>query len=303
MSSITAIILTFNEEIHLERCIKSLQSFCARICLVDSFSTDNTVEIAKSLGADVYQNKWENNHAAQFNWGIENCDVSTDWILRVDADEYFPSEIQFEILSKLPSLDADVFGIELKRRIVFKDQMVRFGGFKEFKLLRLFRTGHGKCEQRLMDEHIVLDGGKVTLLDRYFIDHNLNSIYWWVEKHLKYSRREAADAINFEFNIAQTTKLENAITVKQAVLKRIFKNKIYHKLPLGLRPILYFFYRFIIRLGFLDHPKVWIFHFMQGLWYRLLVDITIYELKNQAKGDVEVMKKIILNDWKIKFED
>ncbi|MHA8051122.1 glycosyltransferase family 2 protein [Aquirufa sp. ROCK-SH2] len=303
MSSITAIILTFNEEIHLERCIKSLQSFCARICVVDSFSTDNTVEIAKSLGADVYQNKWENNYAKQLNWAIENCQISTAWTLRVDADEHFPIEIQQEISNKLNQVDEDVFGIELTRRIVFKGSMIRFGGFKEFKLLRIWRTGHGICEQRLMDEHIVLDEGKVVSFDHYLIDENLNSMHWWVNKHNNYARREAADAINLEYHLMETTKLEEKSGVKEAILKRVLKNKVYHHLPLGLRPLLYFFYRFVIRLGFLDHPKVWIFHFMQGLWYRLLVDITIYELKNLAKGDVEVMKEIILNDWRIKFED
>jgi glycosyltransferase involved in cell wall biosynthesis len=303
MSTITAIILTFNEELHLERCIKSLQSFCSRICIIDSYSTDQTIQIAKSLGAEVYQNTWENNHAKQFNWGLENCQISTDWVLRVDADEYFPEKIQTEILVKLNDLSSNIFGVEIKRRIIFKERLVRFGGFKEFKLLRLFRTGHGRCEQRLMDEHIHIDGGRVVLFNNYFLDCNLNSMHWWVAKHNNYARREAADAINFEYKLVKSTVLEDTVSVKQAILKRFFKNQVYNKLPLGLRPLLYFCYRFFIRLGFLDHPKVWIFHFMQGLWYRLLVDIAIYEIKKKTNGNIEQMKKIISTDWNIKFEE
>jgi len=303
MASITAIILTYNEELHLERCIKSLQSFCSRICVVDSYSTDQTIEIAKSLGADVFQNAWENNYAKQLNWAINHCQIATDWTLRVDADEYFPKAAQDEISNQISQLTNEIVGIELLRRIVFKGSMIRFGGFKEFKLLRIWRTGQGICEQRLMDEHIVLDGGVVISFNHYLIDENLNSMHWWVQKHNNYARREAADAINLEYHLMETTNLEEKAGVKQAILKRVFKNQVYNKLPLGLRPLLYFFYRFFIRLGFLDHPKVWIFHFMQGLWYRLLVDMTIYELKSQTKGDKEMMKKIILNDWNIKFEE
>lgn len=303
MTSITAIILTYNEEIHLERCIKSLQGFCERVCVIDSFSTDNTVAIANSLGADVFQNKWENNYAKQLNWAINHCQITSDWTLRVDADEHFPIALEQEIIHKIPTLSSEVFGIVLSRRIIYKGSMIRFGGFKEFKLLRIWRTGHGVCEQRLMDEHIVLDGGEVVSLDHYLIDENLNTMHWWVNKHNNYARREAADAINLEYQLMETTNLEEKAGVKQAILKRVFKNQVYNKLPLGLRPLLYFFYRFFLRLGFLDHPKVWIFHFMQGLWYRLLVDITIYELKNRTKGDREEMKRIILNDWNIKFEE
>jgi glycosyltransferase involved in cell wall biosynthesis len=302
MSSITAIILTFNEEIHIERCIKSLQSFCSRICVVDSFSTDHTVEIARHLGAEVFQNKWENNYAKQLNWGINHCQITSEWTLRVDADEYFPLELQNEISSKITTLDATIHGVQLNRRIVFKEHLIRFGGFKVFKLLRIWRTGHGLCEQRLMDEHIVLDGGEVISFNHYLIDENLNSMHWWVQKHNNYARREAADALNLAYSLMETTNLSEKAGVKQAKFHRFLKNQVYQKLPLGIRPVLYFLYRFICRLGFLDHPQVWIFHFMQGLWYRLLVDITIYEVEKRTKGDVDQMRDIILHEWNIHFE-
>ena len=97
---ISVIILTYNEEQHIERCIKSLLPFAKEIFLVDSFSTDKTVEIAQNLGAKIYQNPWPNNHAIQFNWGLENCPVSTKWIMRMDADEYVLPELSNEIIEK-----------------------------------------------------------------------------------------------------------------------------------------------------------------------------------------------------------
>ncbi|MHA8065866.1 glycosyltransferase family 2 protein [Aquirufa sp. ROCK2-A2] len=303
MSTITAIILTYNEEMHIERCIKSLQSFCTRICVIDSYSTDRTVEMVRSLGAEVFQHTWENNYAKQLNWGIQNCQISTDWTLRIDADEYFPIELQKEISSKMDNLKPSVFGVQLNRRVIFKNHLIRFGGFKEFQLLRIWRTGHGVCEQRLMDEHIILDGGEVVSFQHYLVDENLNSMHWWVQKHNNYARREAADALNLAYHLMETTDLSEKAGVKQAKFHRFLKNQVYQKLPLGIRPVLYFLYRFIFRLGFLDHPKVWIFHFMQGLWYRLLVDITINEVEKRTQGDVEQIRNIILNEWNIRFED
>jgi hypothetical protein len=221
----------------------------------------------------------------------------------MDADEHIPVELQNEISSKISTLEPSVMGVELNRRIVFKEHFIRFGGFKEFKLLRIWRTGYGRCEQRLMDEHIVLNEGSVVAFRHFLIDENLNAMHWWVNKHNNYARREAADALNLEYQLAPILDNSNKTSVKQARVKRFIKTFFYHKSPLGLRSFVYFLYRFVFRFGFLDHPKVWIFHFMQGLWYRLLVDIAIYEIKKKSNGDVEQMKKIITQDWNIKFEE
>ena len=85
----------------------------------------------------------------------------------------------------------------------------------------------------------------------------------------------------------------------QAHTKRAAKNSFYNRMPLGLRALAYFIFRFIFQLGFLDHPKVWVFHFMQGLWYRLLVDVNIYEAEKAAQKDPVRLKNIITSDWKI----
>ncbi|MFD3276812.1 glycosyltransferase family 2 protein [Aquirufa echingensis] len=301
MSGITAIILTYNEELHLGRCIASLTPICDRICIIDSFSTDRTIEIAKGLGAEVYQNPWENNYAAQLNWGINQINAKTDWTIRIDADEYLSPELINELKSILTSIPNDVSGIELTRKVLFKGKWIRFGGFYPIHLLRIWRSGQGLCESRLMDEHMILSGGKILRLQENLIDENLNSIHWWVNKHNNYARREAADILNQEFSFVETTDLAGVEVGKQAASKRKVKNNLYNKLPLGLRSLLYFCFRFFLQLGFLDHPKVWIFHFMQGFWYRLLVDINVYEAKAACQGDVFRLREYVRNEWKIKI--
>lgn len=300
MTSITAIILTFNEEKHIARCLESLRGVCDRICIIDSNSTDRTVEIAQALGAETFVHAWENNYAKQLNWGIQAANIQTTWTLRIDADEYLSMELQSEIKRSLDAISAQVSGIEFTRKVYFKDKWIRFGGFYPIHLLRLWRSGKGACEQRLMDEHIVLSEGETIRFKGHVIDENLNSMHWWVLKHNNYARREAADALNQKYQFAFTTDL-SATGSGQAHIKRIAKNSVYNRLPLGIRAILYFIFRFVFQLGFLDHPKVWIFHFMQGLWYRLLVDINIYEAEKEAAHDPERLKSIIVEKWKIEL--
>ena len=298
---ITAIILTFNEELHIERCIKSLLPVCERICIVDSFSTDKTLKIAAELGAEIYQNPWTNNYANQLNWGIQNCNITSQWTMRMDADEYLLPELVSEIKTKFYELKSDINGIELKRRVYFKGKWIKYGGFYPIKLLRIWKTGLGKCEERLMDEHIILNDGKIVIFDHDLVDENLNSIHWWVTKHNNYARREASDFLISKYNFINSEELHQENSNKQALIKRFLKNKIYNKLPLGLRPLMYFVFRFIFQLGFLDGPKGWVFHFLQGFWYRLIVDINVYEAEAYCESDSNKFKKFITDVWKVKI--
>lgn len=301
MKNITALVLTYNESQHIARCIKSLLDCCSRICIVDSFSTDNTCEIARSLGAEVFQNKWENNYAKQMNWGFSNCNIGTPWVIRMDADEYLTPELIEEIKRKIPTMPMDVGGIELTRRVVFKGKWLRHGGFYPIHLLRIFRPEWGHCEQRLMDEHIVLSKGSVLRFDNDLVDENLNSMHWWVIKHNNYARREAADLLNKKYQFFDQEAMQESVSIAQASRKRFLKEKVYARLPLGVRPLLYFSFRFFVQIGFLDGPKGWLFHFMQGFWYRLLVDINVWEFEKQnSHKSAQQMCDFLSENWNIK---
>nr|WP_315215441.1 glycosyltransferase family 2 protein [uncultured Flavobacterium sp.] len=293
-SSLTAIILTYNEEIHLQRCLDSLKGVVQEIFIIDSYSTDTTPEIAQRNGAQLLQNPWVN-YSKQFNWGLDNCPIHTDWILRLDADEYLTPELQIEISNKLHKLDDSISGIEIPLKRIFLNRHMK-SGLGEIRMLRIFRKDKARLESRWMDEHIEILEGKTVAFKYSFADHNLNDLGWWTAKHNAYSNREVIDLLDVEFNL-----LERHSTVKlseQALHKRKLKLK-YVKMPLFLRSFTYFVYRYIFRLGFLDGKEGFLWHFLQGWWYRTLVDAKIYEIKKQCGTDKFKMIQYVKDVYKI----
>lgn len=296
MESVTVIILTHQEEIHIARCILSLKPIVSRILVVDSFSTDNTVQIAESLGAQVIQRKWKN-YADQFQWGLDNCIINTKWVMRMDADEYLDSDLQQELPDLLKSASEDQIGIYLKRKVFFEGKWIRFGGFYPQILLRVWRPSKGHIEQRWMDEHIILlEGSKTIIAKGHIIDDNLKGITFWIDKHNKYASREAVDLLSLKYDLLPKDNDLKISTDPQAKRKRIIKEKIYAHLPSGLRVLIYFFYRYFILLGFLDGTKGFVWHFLQGFWYRFLVDIKISEIEKKSGGDLEKMKRLLRDE-------
>lgn len=271
--SITAVIMTFNEEIHLERCLISLKNICDEIIVVDSYSSDSTNEIANNYGARFYQNKWIN-HATQFNWAIENIQINSDWVLRIDADEFLSDEL-IRYLTKLNNVNNEIKGITLNRLMYFMDKPLKYGGMYPIKHLRIFRNGFGKCEQRWMDERIILSSGDTFHINLDLIDHNKNNLSWWTAKHNSYATREAIDLLNYKYNFFDSFSLENDLR-NNGLLRRKLK-KIYSNLPLFIRPFLFFLVRYFIQLGFLDGKRGLIWTFLQCFWYRFLIDAKIYE--------------------------
>ena len=296
---ITAIILTYNEEIHLQRCIDSLKKFVKRICIVDSYSNDKTLLIANEYGVDVYQNRWVN-YANQFQWGLDNLNISTKWTMRVDADEYFENSLIDEILHKIPQIENEINAIYLKRKVLFKGKWIKYGNFYPHILLRIWRTGLGRIEQRWMDEHIVVKNSVSICLKNDFVDDNKNNIGWWIEKHNNYSTREMVDLLNIKYKLFENDSTLVSSDDPQAKIKRIIKQKIYAKLPIGGRAFLYFCYRYFLRLGFLDGWRGFVFHFMQGFWYRLLVDVKVYEIEKLIMDNPDIdVRDIIKEQYKL----
>jgi glycosyltransferase involved in cell wall biosynthesis len=292
---ISVIILTFNEEKHIERCIKSLLTFTDNIFIVDSGSTDNTVKIAESLGAKVSVNQWIN-YASQFNFGIENNPFKTKWLMRMDADEYVLPELSDEIIEKLPSIQTGISGMYIKRRVMFFDKWIRHGSYYPIWLLRIWQNGHGICEESWMDEHIKLFEGKTIQLQNDLVDHNLNNLTWWTQKHNLYAIREVIDLLNIKYNFRDFEAVEPKLLGSQEQRKRYLKVK-YANLPLFTRPFIYFIYRYIIRLGFIDGKQGLIWHFLQGFWYRFLVDAKIYEVYKKAGKDKNAIKEFFKTEF------
>lgn len=278
-ANLTAIILTFNEEIHIERCLKSALQVASQVFVVDSFSTDRTVAITENLGAQIWQHEFVN-QAMQLAWALKSLPIDTEWVMRLDADEVIEPDLAREINERLPVLPDDVVGVNLDRKHIFMDRWVRHGGRYPLRLLRIWRHGHGRIEDRWMDEHIVVWGGRTVTFKGGFSDWNLNDLTFFTDKHNKYATREAIDVLNQRLGLFPRDEALNAKSASwQASAKRWAKEKIYNRLPFTISATLYFLWRYFFQLGFLDGRSGLIYHFLQGWWYRFLVGAKIMELE------------------------
>lgn len=301
MLDLTVIVLTKDEELHIRRCLERIRPLNPkRVLIIDSISSDKTKQIALAMGAEVVEHPWPGNQAAQFNWAIDHLPVDTRWVLRLDADEYLLPELVEEIKRKLPGLPSNVSGAVFNRRHIFLGKWMKRGIYP-VKLLRLFRYGKGRCEQRLMDEHIQISDGDIVEFENDFCDHNLNNLSWFCHKHVNYAVREAADLLDIEYNItgAAATDSEKEIS-RQAIAKRNKKHK-YAKQPLFWRSFAYFLYRYFAKGAFLDGKEGFLFSFLQGWWYRTLVDAKVLEIKRKSNGNPDEITRILKEEYNIGF--
>ncbi len=279
MSDITAIVLTYNEEKNIEGCITSIKNLVERVVVIDSFSTDNTVQKAEELGAEVYEHTFEN-QAKQFIWGMQNIDITTQWVLRLDADERISSEAAEEIQNLTEeNTDTDINGILVRFSVKFLGKELKHGGIYPFCKLAVFKKDKAHMEERNMDEHIVLDEGRYVSVKSDSKHEDFKDLTAWIDKHNKYASREVMDYFARKEQ-AETHKNLNI----SAKIKRFVKMKIYYNLPMGTRAHLYFIYRYYFKLGFLDGKEGKIFCFLQAYWYRFLVDAKIYETELKENG-------------------
>ncbi|BCS95594.1 glycosyl transferase [Desulfoluna limicola] len=278
---LTVIIITYNESKHIRRCLESVQDIANDVFVVDSFSTDDTEAICRDMGGQVLKNNFVN-HATQFNWALQNCPIETKWVMRLDADEYLLPELVDELRNKLPILRPNISGLYMKRRVHFSGKWIRYGAYYPTWLLRVWRHGDAVCEQRWMDEHIKLLRGESLHLKNDFVDDNLHGLTNWVSKHNGYASREAIDLMNMTEQFLDQDEVPMRLFGSQEERKRWLKYR-YVQFPLFLRPFIYFFYRYFIKLGFLDGKEGLVWHFLQGFWYRFLVDAKLMELRRDMQ--------------------
>lgn len=285
MADITAIVLTKNEEKNIEECIKSIKGFAKRIVVIDSGSTDNTVEIARKYGADVYSHPFEN-YARQFNWGIDNTGIDTMWSLRLDADERFTPELCQKLEEEMKCHENDdVNGFVLEAWMIFMGKRLIHGGGQKKKLM-VFKTGIGRIEDRKMDEHTLLSSGTAIEIKEKFLHYDFKDLTTYINKLNWYATREMQDYYEGAF----PEKKFNASNAKIASTRN--KKTKYYKLPLFWRCLANFLYSYFIKGHFLNGKEGFIYSFLYHLYYRMLVDMKIYEQKKfpkefEATGDLK----------------
>jgi glycosyltransferase involved in cell wall biosynthesis len=282
------IILTYNEERHLPRLLQSIADLGAPVFVLDSGSTDSTVEIANSYGAVVQQHTFEN-HPKQWDYALKHFLVTTPWLICLDADQVVTEELKKRLANFRPDDHKYINGIYFNRKNIFKGTWIKHGGYFPFYQLKMFRYGIGHSDLSENMDHRFIAPGKTELWkDGIIIEENLkeNQISFWIAKHNVYSdlvAREEVERIKKMRDQPLKPQFWGPPNERRAWLK-----KMWWKIPRYLRPFLYFTYRFLFKLGFMDGRNGIIFHFLQAFWFRLVVDIKIDEL---LKQDNAIAKK------------
>jgi len=277
------IILTYNEEQHLPRLLHSISGLYAPLFILDSGSTDGTLKIAADFGATVKYNSFEN-HPKQWDFALKNFDIKTPWIIGLDADQIVTPELFEQLLNFKDENYQNVNGIYFNRKNFFKGKWIRYGGYYPKYLLKMFRKDVGFSDtNENMDHRFVVQGNTIIWKKGHILEENLkeNEISFWINKHNRYSDLVADEEIERMQSLRIQTIRPNLFG--DPYQRMAFLKKLWWKLPRGLRPFIYFGYRMSFQLGFLDGRTGILFHFLQGFWFRLIVDVKIAEkLKNRS---------------------
>lgn len=272
---VAIIILTFNEEENLPHALDSVCGWAKQVCVFDSFSADRTVEIARERGCVVMQHRFEN-FGKQRNAALDELPISAEWVFFLDADEWLPADFKDEVARMIAAKPREN-GFYCKRRLLWMGAWIRRGYYPTW-ILRLFRRGRGRCEERSVNEHLIVDGS-TGFLDADFMHEDRNGLGRWIEKHNAYAAREAE-------LIEGTTG--NGVSLSpfgtQEERKRWLRERVWNRLPPVARPFAYFGYRYVLRGGFLDGTAGLTYHFLQGLWFPLLIDLKYLEIRRNSRA-------------------
>ena len=286
---VTLIVPTFNEEKNIEKCLQSADGFIDQIFVIDSDSEDGTVEIAGRYADDVVNLSYFHNMIIPwiYQWGLENLPIRNDWVMILEADQEITPGLKRELRGIFDQPHIPENGFYVKRRQIFRGKLLRFGGYGGKYMLKLFRRRAGKLDKEEQDTRVYVDG-RVGKLENHILEHNRKeaAILFYLEKHLRYAEAFAREELKHRQNLLgfkQKPKLFGTPDQRTLWLKSV-----YYRLPLYLRPFAYFFYRYVLLLGFLDGKQGAIFHFLRGFWWRLVVDIRLEELMRDPQALQEI---------------
>lgn len=284
MIDATAIIMTKNEEKNIVECLHSIQGFAKRAIVLDCGSTDKTVELAKQNGADVIFHEFEY-YAKQFNWGLDNGNIDTEWVIRLDADERFTPELNAELEEIIGRSEAGINGITIESDYFFLGRKIKYGLRKKRKMM-LFKYAYGRIEDKRRDAHSIISEGEAVLATNRFLHYDFKDLDTYIRRYNWYATREMMDYIDY-------TRGDGLNESADAKIQQQRKKKygVYYKAPMFLRCWLWFLYTYILRLGFLDGKEGFLYFFFECYWYRMLVDAKIFEYRKNG-GEFEKLKAV-----------
>lgn len=279
------VILTYNESVHLPRLLGSLDGLNAPIFILDSGSTDDTILVGEKFGAEFLHHPFEN-HPKQWDHALKNFPIQTPWVICLDADQVVTPDLKKMLTGFKPEDNLDVDGIYFNRKNFFKGKWIKHGGYYPFYLLKMFRYGVGHSDiNENMDHRFIVPGKTAIWKEGIILEENLkeNNISFWIAKHNRYSDLVAHEEV-------ERMQLLRTQSIKPRLLgspdeRTAWRKQLWWKLPRYVRPALYFTQRIIFQLGILDGRTGIIFHFLQGFWFRLIVDIKIDEIIKQQNAE------------------
>jgi glycosyltransferase involved in cell wall biosynthesis len=276
--TLAVIIMTYNEEENISQALSSVSGWANEIFILDSFSEDKTLEIAKHFDCHIVQNKFVD-FSRQRNFALDNFEIKSEWILFLDADEWVLEDLKNEISECIASNPIEN-GYYLNRRFIWMGKWVK-RGYYPIWTLRLFRYKFARCEDRAVNEHLIVQGATGYLKNDY-MHEDQKSIGDWIIKHVDRARREAIELFNTR-TLKGYQEIEVSLLGTQEQSKRWLRYRVWNKLPPLIRPFFYFIYRYVFLGGFLDGRNVFTYHFLQALWFPMLIDIFYLEMLFRAK--------------------
>ncbi|MEQ8688293.1 MAG: glycosyltransferase family 2 protein [Imperialibacter sp.] len=289
--------MTYNESANLRACIESFSHLDASVFAVDSFSSDDTVSILEEYNIAYVQHPFEN-YSQQRNWSQNNNPFKTPWVFHLDAGERFTPELVKWLEDEFEP-DSEIDGFMFSRRTIFLNKWIRHGGHYPNFHLRLFKVKKGKCEEKVYDQHFVVYGTKATVKAGVdIIDTVTDNLFNFVRGH---SRWAVFEAISILQNVRAHGNVSPKFFGNPIERKRWLKQYIFEKSPLFFRSFLYFVYRFFFRLGILDGSVGLVFHFLQGFWFRFLVDATVLEFRVKLKAQNISLKQLVEKEYDVSY--
>ena len=283
VENLSIFILTYNEAIHLERCLDNARKLTSNIYVIDSFSTDETLQILKDNNIPFDQNKFIN-HADQVNFAIQHNPYQSKWVFRMDSDELLTEQLIEEIKIVTQISTNPINGYYIKRKVLFLGKMIQYGMTNPIWLLRLWKLSDGVCNDKWMDEKIILKNSNTNRLTHLLVDHNLNDLTWWITKHNHYATREAIEALRQKYDLENLKDLK--IFTSKTDDRILHLKRFYNSFPLFIRPFLLFIYSYFLKFGILDGKQGLIWNLLQVFWYRFLVDVKVYQFELSCNFDL-----------------
>jgi glycosyltransferase involved in cell wall biosynthesis len=286
---LSVLILTRNEEVNIRQALASVCGWADQVFIVDSYSTDKTLDIANHMGAEIVQNPWPG-YAAQKNWALENLPFRNEWVFILDADEFLSDELKLELQEILASSGNGFDGFYVKWRLIFYGHWIKHCGWYPGWGLRFFKHKLGRYENRPVDEHIILNG-KAGECKHDIVHRDLHDMAYWIDKHIRYAKLNAQAYSQLEQNEGADERIRPSLFGSQAQRRRFIKERVWRHLP--ARGVLYFFYLYVLRFGFLDGGKGLIFCMMHGIFEEFKVVMQwerrhFHELGSAKAPDKEV---------------